>query len=194
MELLVTSRMPSRWGEYAISAFGAPGDRYPHVVLERGVAAAVAEGKPIPLRVHSECMTGDVFGSRRCDCGEQLHAALAHFKEHGGMLVYLRQEGRGIGLVEKLKAYNLQEEGMNTFDANVALGHGEDERSYGEVGNILAHFGVEVVQLLTNNPAKQAALESLGIRVQERLAVTAASNPDNEAYLKAKREITGHLL
>ena len=110
------------------------------------------------------------------------------------MLVYLRQEGRGIGLVEKLKAYNLQEEGMNTFDANVALGHGEDERSYGDVGNILAHFGVEEVQLLTNNPAKQTAVESLGIRVQERLAVTAASNPDNEAYLKAKREITGHLL
>ena len=193
MELLVTSRLPNKWGAYHISAFGSPEDAFPHVVLHRGVAELVASNNPIPVRIHSECMTGDVFASKRCDCGEQLHGALAHFKEHGGMLIYLRQEGRGIGLVEKLKAYNLQDEGLNTFEANTAMGHAEDERTYADAVGILAHFGVQSVRLLTNNPLKEAALRDAGLHI-ERVPLVLPVRPENEDYLKAKREITGHWL
>lgn len=194
MELLVTSRLPSKWGDYRISAFGVEGDRYPHVVLERGVTESLQQQKAIPVRIHSECMTGDVFASRRCDCGEQLHYSLAHFKEHGGLLIYLRQEGRGIGLVEKLRAYNLQDEGMNTFEANVARGHGEDERDYAAALEILKHFEVRHIRLMTNNPLKEKALMAGGVTVVDRISVSMAKNSDNEAYLKAKEEITGHFL
>lgn len=193
MELLVTSRLPNQWGAYHISAFGEPGDAFPHVVLHRGVEEYVTSDQPLPVRIHSECMTGDVFASNRCDCGEQLHGALAHFKEHGGMLIYLRQEGRGIGLVEKLKAYNLQDEGLNTFEANTTMGHAEDERTYVDAVAVLAHFGVQSVRLLTNNPLKEAAVRDAGLRV-ERVPLVLPVRPENEDYLKAKREITGHWL
>ena len=192
MELLVSSRLPSEWGEYEIAAFGKEGDRFPHVVLHRGIEANKADGTPVPVRIHSECMTGDVFASRRCDCGEQLHTALTHFKEQGGMLIYLRQEGRGIGLVDKLKAYNLQDDGMNTFEANEAMGHGADERSYAEAVAILSHYGVNRIELLTNNPDKSAAMQQGGIEIAKRMAINGVRNADNAAYLQAKREITGH--
>lgn len=191
MEKLVSSRLPSKWGEYTISAFGAEGDRFPHVVLHRGLDAF--EEKPVPTRVHSECMTGDVFASARCDCGPQLDQALAHFKEHGGILIYLRQEGRGIGLVEKLRAYNLQDEGMDTFEANEAMGHQADGRDYDAAVLILQHLGVQSVELLTNNPEKVEALKNAGFEVQ-RKSVQVPRTKDNAAYLKAKEEITGHLL
>ena len=191
MDCLVSSRLPSSWGEYTISAYGTEGERFPHVVLHRGVEHA--EEKPVPVRVHSECMTGDVFGSARCDCGPQLHQALAHFKEHGGVLIYLRQEGRGIGLVEKLRAYNLQDEGMNTFEANEARGHQADGRDYQAAIEILQDLGVQNVELLTNNPEKVAALERGGLIVTRR-AVHVPQTSDNAAYLQAKAEITGHLL
>lgn len=194
MELLVSSRLPCEWGEYTIAAFGATGDRFPHVVLHRGVEEALMRNEPVDVRIHSECMTGDVFGSRRCDCGAQLHGALSHFKRTGGVLVYLRQEGRGIGLVEKLKAYNLQEQGLNTFDANVALGHNPDDRDYGDALRILAHFKVNRIRLLTNNPEKATALMDGGIEVVERLPLVMERNSDNADYLQAKREITGHHL
>lgn len=194
MELLVKSRLPSKWGEYRISAFGVEGDMQPHVVLERGVSDALEQGNPIPVRIHSECMTGDVFASRRCDCGEQLQYSLEHFKENGGLLIYLRQEGRGIGLVEKLRAYNLQDEGLNTFEANVARGHGEDERDYAAALEILGHFSVARIRLMTNNPLKEEALVAGGIEVVERIPVTVRRNAENAAYLKAKEEITGHFL
>jgi len=194
MELLVKSRLPSKWGEYRISAFGVEGDMQPHVVLERGVSDALEQGNPIPVRIHSECMTGDVFASRRCDCGEQLQYSLEHFKENGGLLIYLRQEGRGIGLVEKLRAYNLQDEGLNTFEANVARGHGEDERDYAAALEILGHFSVARIRLMTNNPLKEEALVAGGIEVVERIPVTMRRNAENAAYLKAKEEITGHFL
>lgn len=190
----MTSRLPSKWGDYRISAFGDEGDMYPHVVLERGVTESLKQQKAIPVRIHSECMTGDVFASRRCDCGEQLHYSLAHFKERGGLLIYLRQEGRGIGLVEKLRAYNLQDEGMNTFEANVARGHGEDERDYAAALEILKHFEVRHIRLMTNNPLKEEALTVGGVTVVDRIPVSMAKNSDNEAYLKAKEEITGHFL
>ena len=194
MELLVTSRLPSEWGAYDVSAFGEEGDRTPHVVLHRGIEATLESGSPLAVRIHSECMTGDVFASRRCDCGPQLHTALRHFKEHGGMLIYLRQEGRGIGLVEKLKAYNLQEGGMNTFEANVAMGHEEDARDYADAAEILGHYGVREIELLTNNPKKVEAMRGHGITVARRMPVVVPTNPHNAEYMKAKEEITGHFL
>ena len=194
MKLLVTSRLPSPWGTYSISAFGQEGERFPHVVLHRGVKEALASNEPVDVRVHSECMTGDVFASQRCDCGEQLHSALGHFKQHGGMLIYLRQEGRGIGLVDKLRAYNLQDEGMDTYEANSAMGHGEDEREYTGATGILAHYGIETVRLLTNNPLKEKALKLAGVHVAERLPLRGTETVDNADYLRAKREITGHFL
>ena len=191
--LLVTSRLPSPWGTYSISAFGVEGDRFPHVVLHRGEKEALTSDVPLAVRVHSECMTGDVFASKRCDCGEQLHNALDHFKRHGGMLIYLRQEGRGIGLVEKLRAYNLQDEGMNTYEANTAMGHGEDERQYSDAVDILGHFGIKSIRLLTNNPAKEKALNAAGLEVVERITLRGTETVENADYLKAKKEITGHL-
>lgn len=177
-----------------MAAFGEKGERHPHVVLYRELESFGEKGQPVVLRVHSECMTGDVFSSMRCDCGAQLHASLGHFKEQGGLLIYLRQEGRGIGLVEKLKAYNLQEGGMDTFEANRALGHGEDERSYRDVAVILKHLGVSRVMLMTNNPAKEEALRRLGVEVAGRVPVVVGMHPENEEYFRAKREITGHWL
>ena len=191
MEQLVSSRLPSQWGEYTISAFGQEGDRFPHVVLYRGLEAL--EGQRVPVRIHSECMTGDVFGSARCDCGAQLDQALSHFKQEGGVLLYLRQEGRGIGLVEKLRAYNLQDEGMNTFEANEARGHQADGRDYGVAVSILQQLGVRCVELLTNNPEKVDALQAAGLDVT-RKSVQVPRTKDNAAYLQAKAEITGHLL
>jgi GTP cyclohydrolase II len=191
MGKLVSSRLPSRWGEYTISAFGDEGDAFPHVVLHRGLSAFDAEN-PVPVRIHSECMTGDVFGSARCDCGEQLSQSLEHFKEHGGALVYLRQEGRGIGLVEKLRAYNRQDEGLDTFEANRAGGHDDDARNYDDAVGILKELGIENVLLLTNNPLKINALRQSGLSVVRQKCVAPVTT-DNADYLKAKAEITGHL-
>ena len=191
MELLVESRLPSKWGEYVMAAFGEEGDHHPHVVLHSNLTR-LRSGR-VPVRIHSECMTGDVFASRRCDCGAQLVAAMDHFKQHGGLLIYLRQEGRGIGLVEKLRAYNLQDEGLNTFEANVAQGHAEDARKYGAAVTILRHLGVTSVSLLTNNPDKVRALEEAGLDVL-RLPIAVGAHRDNAAYLKAKADITGHWL
>lgn len=194
MKELVSSRLPSDWGEYSICAFGSEGDEFPHVVLHKGLDACLQSGTPLPVRVHSECMTGDVFASNRCDCGGQLQAAMAHFQSHGGMLIYLRQEGRGIGLVEKLRAYNLQDEGLNTFEANEARGHQADLRDYGSAVSILAHFGVARITLLTNNPEKERAMLEGGIEVVEVLPLVQPETPDNSAYIAAKRLITGHRL
>jgi 3,4-dihydroxy 2-butanone 4-phosphate synthase/GTP cyclohydrolase II len=191
MKMLVESRLPSKWGEYVMVAFGEEGDRYPHVVLHRNLEK-LKPGR-VPLRIHSECMTGDLFASRRCDCGAQLVAALDHFKQNGGLLIYLRQEGRGIGLVEKLRAYNLQDEGLDTFEANVARGHAEDAREYDAAVAILRQLGVESVGLLTNNPHKVKALENAGVEV-DRIAVAVGAHQDNAAYLKAKADIAGHWL
>lgn len=190
MEKLVSSRLPSQWGEYTIEAFGNEGDRFPHVVLHRGLGDKKT-GEPVNVRVHSECMTGDVFASSRCDCGEQLAMALQHFKEQGGVLIYLRQEGRGIGLVEKLRAYNLQDDGMDTFEANRAGGHADDERNYDDALTILKALGIDNITLLTNNPEKIGHLEKAGIQVSRRPCLTKVT-ADNGDYLRAKSEITGH--
>lgn len=152
-------------------------------------------GEDVLVRLHSECFTGDVLGSRRCDCGDQLHLSMARIAAEGrGVVVYLRQEGRGIGLLEKLKAYNLQDQGYDTVEANLLLGHQADEREYDVGVAILRDLGVRSVRLLTNNPAKIASLERLGMPVKERVPVIAPVHEDNRAYLETKARRMKHLL
>ncbi len=185
--------IPTRLGVFEMVAFAAsPDDLMPHV-------AFVSENfdptrGPVPVRIHSECLTGDLFGSRRCDCGEQLATAIRMVAETGGVLVYLRQEGRGIGLINKLRAYNLQDAGLNTADANTHLGFEVDARQYGAAVAILADLGIADINLITNNPEKVAALERSGIRVSARTPLVIAPNSDNRDYLLAKKELMGHFL
>ena len=153
MEPLVESRLPTKYGGFIILAFKANVEEMPHLAL---ISDKFVKGSEniVPVRVHSECMTGDVFASSRCDCGEQLSSSMMHLQKEGGILIYLRQEGRGIGLVEKLKAYNLQDVGQDTYEANVNLGHPEDGRSFVPAIEILRHLKVKSINLLTNNPDK----------------------------------------
>ena len=147
------------------------------------------------VRVHSSCMTGDIFGSKRCDCGEQLHKSLQMIEKEGkGVVVYLNQEGRGIGLMEKMKAYKLQENGMDTVDANLCLGHKADERDYGVGAEILRTVGVSKMRLITNNPVKRVGLESYGLSVEENVSIEITPNEYNERYLQTKKDRMGHTL
>lgn len=173
-----------------IAAFRASDDGQEHVALIVGAFA----GKPPLVRLHSECLTGDVFGSLKCDCGPQLREALRIIAESGGgVLLYLRQEGRGIGLGNKLRAYALQDRGFDTVDANLRLGFADDERDYAHAAAILGALGIESVRLLTNNPAKLEGLEKAGVRVVERVGHHMRANPHNADYLATKREKSGHL-
>jgi GTP cyclohydrolase II len=173
-----------------IAAFRGADDGAEHVALIVGAFA----GKPPLVRLHSECLTGDVFGSLKCDCGPQLHEALRIIgAAKGGVLLYLRQEGRGIGLANKLRAYALQERGLDTVDANRRLGFADDERDYGHAAAMLRALGIERVRLLTNNPAKVAGLDAAGIAVTERVAHHMPANPHNADYLATKQERSGHL-
>jgi GTP cyclohydrolase II len=183
---LAHTKLPTRYGVFHMAVFA--GD---NVALWVGDIAT-----QVPLiRLHSECLTGDVFGSSKCDCGEQLDAALQRIQDDGcGILLYLRQEGRGIGLVNKIKAYALQETGLDTVDANRALGLPDDMRDYTLAMQILAYLGVTQVRVLTNNPTKIGALEDHGIRVVSREAIQIASNAVNHDYLVTKKERMGHLL
>jgi 3,4-dihydroxy 2-butanone 4-phosphate synthase/GTP cyclohydrolase II len=160
------------------------------------VLGEIDPDRPVLLRAHSECLTGDIFGSLRCDCGAQLHAAMEAIAEEGvGVILYIRhQEGRGIGLLDKLHAYNLQDEGLDTVEANVALGHAADKRDYGIGSQILYDLGVRKIRLLTNNPKKIYGLEGFGLEVVERVPISVQSNPRNERYLKTKKDKLGHLL
>lgn len=162
---------------------------FPHIVLDNRNAEEVVD-----VRIHSECMTGDVFGSVRCDCGEQLDGSMRHFSHAGGLLIYLRQEGRGIGLVNKMKAYNLQDEGMDTIKANHALGFHTDQRDYTPAIEILQDLGIKSIRLLTNNPEKIDAFAESGIEVVERLALEIPSRAENEGYLETKRTGMGHFI
>ena len=174
-----------------IVAFRASDDGQEHVALVVGAFG----GKPPLVRLHSECLTGDVFGSLKCDCGPQLSEALHIIAaEGGGVLLYLRQEGRGIGLANKIRAYSLQDCGLDTVDANSRLGFADDERDYGHAAAMLRALGIGEVRLLTNNPAKVAGLEAAGIKVAERVAHQMPANPHNADYLTAKRKRSGHLL
>jgi 3,4-dihydroxy 2-butanone 4-phosphate synthase/GTP cyclohydrolase II len=160
------------------------------------VLGEIDKSKPVLLRAHSECLTGDIFGSLRCDCGAQLHAAMEMIAAEGtGVVLYIRhQEGRGIGLLDKLHAYNLQDKGLDTVEANVALGHPPDKRDYGIGSQILYDLGVRKIRLLTNNPKKIYGLEGFGLEVIERVPIQIQSNPHNERYLKTKKDKLGHLL
>ena len=174
-----------------IVAFRAAGDPSEHVALVIGEP----DGRPPLVRVHSECLTGDAFGSLKCDCGPQLGEALARIGSAGwGLLLYLRQEGRGIGLINKLRAYALQDQGFDTVDANFRLGFEDDERDFAVAARMLEALGQREVRLLTNNPRKVEALEALGILISERVPLHAGINPHNEAYLAAKRNRSGHQL
>jgi GTP cyclohydrolase II len=177
--------------EAQIVAFRSPDDPREHVALIVGTP----DGSPPVVRLHSECLTGDVLGSLKCDCGPQLHAALHQIADaRWGVLLYLRQEGRGIGLINKLRAYQLQDQGFDTVDANTRLGFAIDARDFGVAARMLALLNIPAVRLLTNNPAKVAGLETQGITVEERLPLALPSNPHNERYLATKRDRTGHKL
>ena len=188
------ANLPTRYGTFEMFVYGTPerNEHKEHVALTLG---AIDNGEPVLVRAHSECLTGDVFGSARCDCGEQLDDSLRFLQEQGrGVLLYLRQEGRGIGLANKISAYALQEQGLDTVEANLALGLPEDLRDYRVAAEMLLDLGVRRARLLTNNPAKIEGLERYGVRVVERVPLGISPNPSNLAYLQTKREKMGHLL
>lgn len=192
VERMVETKLPTPQGEFNMVAYHSTVDDQEHVAL---VLGKVNDGEPVLVRVQSECLTGDVFESLRCDCNAQLHQSLeAIGKEGRGVLVYMRQEGRGIGLINKLKAYNLQDEGMDTVEANEALGFSPDLRHYGLGAQILADLGIKQIKLLTNNPRKIVGLEGYGLSIKERIALKIEHNERNKAYLKTKKDKLGHIL
>lgn len=183
--------MPTEYGNFQLFLYRATLDQEQHLALVKG---PIDSSKPALVRVHSECLSGDVFGSRRCDCGSQLHAALAQIEKSGhGALVYMRQEGRGIGLAAKIHAYKLQEEGLDTVEANAKLGYPMDLRDYGVGAQILFDLGVRQMRLLTNNPRKIVGLEGFGMEIIERVPISSASNQHNAHYLATKKNKMGHL-
>jgi GTP cyclohydrolase II len=185
--------LPTDWGNFKLLAYARRKDNpLPHLVLISEKFSL--KNQPILVRIHSECMTGDVFHSRRCDCGEQLDIALQRANEEGGLVIYLRQEGRGIGLINKIKAYNLQDKGLNTAEANILLGFKDDARTYEDAITILKNLGIHNVHLLTNNPLKVKALEAGDITVHERIPILVDSKKENDFYLRTKRDLMGHLL
>ena len=184
--------MPTDYGDFDLHLYRSKIDGQHHVALVRG---NVAGQKDVLVRVHSECLTGDVFGSHRCDCGPQLHQALRQVAEAGcGVVVYMRQEGRGIGLAPKIRAYKLQEQGYDTVEANKKLGFDMDLREYGLGAQILADLGLKTIRLLTNNPKKVVGLEGYGLQIVQQLPIKVKPNAHNARYLKTKREKLGHLL
>jgi 3,4-dihydroxy 2-butanone 4-phosphate synthase / GTP cyclohydrolase II len=185
-------KLPTDYGEFDLHLYRSRLDGQHHLALVHGEVAGAA---PVLVRVHSECLTGDVFGSRRCDCGSQLHQAMRQIVQAGqGVIVYMRQEGRGIGLAPKIRAYKLQERGYDTVEANLKLGFPMDLREYGLGAQILADLGLERIRLLTNNPKKVVGLEGYGLEIVEQVPIRIKPNPFNAKYLRTKREKLGHLI
>jgi 3,4-dihydroxy 2-butanone 4-phosphate synthase/GTP cyclohydrolase II len=192
VEKIEVVKMPTDYGDFDLHLYRSKVDGQHHLALVRG---EISGAKNVLVRVHSECLTGDVFGSRRCDCGPQLHQAMKQVSESGrGVILYMRQEGRGIGLAPKILAYKLQEQGLDTVEANEKLGYGMDLREYGLGAQILVDLGLKTIRLLTNNPKKVVGLEGYGLKITEQVPIKIKSNPHNERYLKTKREKLGHLL
>ena len=192
VERIETVKMPTEYGEFDLVLYRSKVDEQNHLALVRG---NVAGKQNVLVRVHSECLTGDVFGSRRCDCGPQLHQAMKQIAEVGcGVIVYMRQEGRGIGLAPKIKAYKLQEQGYDTVEANEKLGFKMDLREYGLGAQIIADLGLKTIRLLTNNPKKLVGLAGYGLKVVEQVPIRVKPNPHNAKYLKTKKQKLGHLL
>lgn len=184
--------MPTAYGHFHLIPFRQKDNNLEHIALIKGV---VSDGRPVLVRVHSSCMTGDIFGSRRCECGEQLHLAMQMIEKEGrGAVIYLNQEGRGIGLMDKIKAYKLQENGLDTVDANLHLGHKADERDYGVGANILHALGIQKMRLMTNNPMKRIGLEGYGLEITENVHLEVEPNEYNERYMHTKKERMGHNL
>jgi 3,4-dihydroxy 2-butanone 4-phosphate synthase/GTP cyclohydrolase II len=192
VERIETVKMPTEFGEFDLVLYRSKVDGQNHLALVRGKPAGKTN---VLVRVHSECLTGDVFGSRRCDCGPQLHQAMRQIAEAGcGVIVYMRQEGRGIGLAPKIKAYKLQEQGYDTVEANEKLGFKMDLREYGLGAQIISDLGLKTIRLLTNNPKKLVGLAGYGLKVVEQVPIRVKPNPHNAKYLKTKQQKMGHLL
>lgn len=188
----VEVHMPTAYGDFRLIPFKQKSNGLEHVALIKG---EIRPDEPILVRVHSSCITGDIFGSKRCDCGDQLHKAMELIEKEGkGTIIYLNQEGRGIGLMDKMRAYKLQEEGLDTVDANLHLGHNADERDYGVGAQIMREIGIQKMRLITNNPVKRVGLEAYGLEIVENVPIEITPNKYNERYLQTKKERMGHTL
>lgn len=188
----VEAMIPTPWGQFMMQAYSdGEHEKMPHLAL---IHESFKVGEPTLVRIHSECITGDLFGSKRCDCGEQLEEAMRLTAKEGGVVIYLRQEGRGIGIINKLKAYNLQDEGLNTADANTHLGLEVDDRGYKIALEIMQDIGIGSIRLLTNNPDKVKAIEESDLQLLERVPLIIQAQKENVGYLKTKKEIMGHLI
>lgn len=192
VRIIAAANLPSRFGDFKVAAFWNNYDAKEHAAFIHG---DVIDQEDVPLRIHSECLTGDAIGSLRCDCRDQLEAALTAIgKMERGVLLYLRQEGRGIGFINKIRAYSLQDDGKDTVEANLALGFRDDERDYSVAAHMIHSLRIRSIRLLTNNPKKIAGLQELGIDVSGRIPIIMPANPHNEHYLKTKATKSGHML